>query len=118
MPSPLINRFLSDAKRLKLRFPVAEISKATGFTKSNVSGFLNGKRVPSDAFLKKFYSVYYPDSGITEDMYTAVLEPESDYSKDQLIEALQATIDAQKVTIKHLQEKVELLESKQDRRYA
>ena len=53
-----IDDFYYDVERLGLKFPVAAISKATGYSKGNVSGYLNKKDEPSYNFLKKFYEAY------------------------------------------------------------
>lgn len=58
----IIEKFYEDVDRLGLRFPVAAISEATGFNKSNVSKVLSRKIEPSNAFLKKFYEAY-PEGG-------------------------------------------------------
>jgi hypothetical protein len=42
----LIDKFYKDVTELKLRFPVAAIAKATGFSKGNVSDYLNKKKEP------------------------------------------------------------------------
>ncbi len=53
-------KFLKDVSKLELRFPVAEIARKTGFSKGNVSEYLDGKKEPSENFLKKFYEKFYP----------------------------------------------------------
>lgn len=54
----LINRFYEDVDYLGFRFPVAEISKATGFGKPEISKILNKKKEPSGNFLTTFYEKY------------------------------------------------------------
>ncbi len=49
-----IDRFYSDVEALKLKFPVAVISKATGDDKSNVSKYLKRKLDPPDEFIDRF----------------------------------------------------------------
>lgn len=41
-------------KKVSFKFPVAEISTKTGYSKGSVSEILKGKRSPTDDFLKKF----------------------------------------------------------------
>jgi transcriptional regulator with XRE-family HTH domain len=53
-----IERFYDDVKRLGLKFPGAEISRATGYKKGNVSNYLNRKLEPSAAFLEAFYKAF------------------------------------------------------------
>jgi len=46
--------FKNAVLKLGLRFPVAEISRKTGFAEGNISRFLNDKATVSDKFLEKF----------------------------------------------------------------
>lgn len=109
MASPLLERFYSDVKSLNLRFPVAEITKKTGYPKSNVSEYLSRKKIPSTRFMAKFYECYYPEYGITENMQ--LFEPEEEYlTKDKYIDSLKELIEAQKLTIKSLQARIADLE--------
>jgi hypothetical protein len=39
-----IEKFYADVEALRLKFPVAAIAKATGYTKSNVSEYLSKKK--------------------------------------------------------------------------
>lgn len=41
-----------------MRFPVAEISKVTGYSRGNVSDYLNRKKDPSERFITMFYNWY------------------------------------------------------------
>lgn len=50
--------FSENLKKLELRFPVAELSEKLGYTQSNVSIFIRGKKIPSGKFLEKFYETY------------------------------------------------------------
>jgi hypothetical protein len=50
-----IEQFYKDVDRLGLKFPVGDISKATGEGKGNVSSYLSKKLSPSESFLNKFY---------------------------------------------------------------
>lgn len=45
-------------KALNLRFPVAEIAKATGYGKGNISNYINNKKPVSDNFLKTFIETF------------------------------------------------------------
>lgn len=53
-----ISRFYEDVKKLGLKRPVAAITKATGFSKGNVSTYLSKKAPPSENFIDKFYEVF------------------------------------------------------------
>lgn len=53
-----IDKFYEDVERLQLRFPVAEISKQTGFGKGQVSDYLNRNKEPSGNFLTAFYKSF------------------------------------------------------------
>jgi len=56
------NQILKDAvKSLHLRFPVADIERATKYGKGDISNFLNDKKPVSDAFLKTFSEVFKID---------------------------------------------------------
>lgn len=48
-------------KKLRLRFPVKEISLKTGFNKGSVSSYVNGKIPPSLQFIEKLSEVYNLD---------------------------------------------------------
>jgi transcriptional regulator with XRE-family HTH domain len=50
--------FQNATRKLRLRFPVAEISTKTGYAKGGISDFLNNKKPVSDEFLKKFADAY------------------------------------------------------------
>lgn len=53
-----IEQFYKDVKSLGLKFPVAEITRATGHSKGNVSRYLSKKLEPSEQFLKAFYEQF------------------------------------------------------------
>jgi transcriptional regulator with XRE-family HTH domain len=57
--NPEQQRFLEDVKALGLRFPVKVIASKTGFSKGNVSSYVNGGARPSENFLKKFYECFH-----------------------------------------------------------
>jgi hypothetical protein len=50
-----ISKFYEDVELLGLKFPVADISKATGWSKGNVSQYLKKGGSPSQNFLDAFY---------------------------------------------------------------
>ena len=53
------NKILKEAvKFLQLRFPVAEIERATKESKGNISNFLNDKKPVSDEFLQTFSKAF------------------------------------------------------------
>jgi hypothetical protein len=72
-----IDQFYKDVEKLGLKFPVAAITKGTGYSKGNVSAYLSKKMEPSANFLKKFYEVFskgsknVPSETLTE---TAIIE--------------------------------------------
>lgn len=53
-----IDRFYKDVELLGLKFPVAELERATGESKGNISKYLKKKAEPSEGFLKKFYKSF------------------------------------------------------------
>jgi len=53
-----IDDFYAYLDTLGLKFPVAAISKATGYSKGNVSEYLNRNLTPSQNFLNKFYESF------------------------------------------------------------
>lgn len=53
-----IDQFYKDVEALGLRFPVADISKATRFAKGQVSEYLNKKKEPSENFIRAFYKSF------------------------------------------------------------
>jgi transcriptional regulator with XRE-family HTH domain len=53
-----IEQFYKDVDILNLKYPVAEIARATKESKGNISRILNKKAEPSEAFLKKFYKSF------------------------------------------------------------
>lgn len=53
-----IDQFYKDVEALGLKFPVAAIAGATGFSKGNVSDYLKKRREPSQGFLNKFYEKF------------------------------------------------------------
>jgi transcriptional regulator with XRE-family HTH domain len=56
------NQILINAvKKLQLRFPIAEIQRATGYGKGSISNFLNNKIPVSDAFLQTFSKAFKID---------------------------------------------------------
>ena len=53
------NKILKEAvKSLQLRFPVADIQRATNESKGNISNFLNDKKPVSDEFLQTFSKAF------------------------------------------------------------
>jgi len=94
MKTDINNEILIKAvKRLQLRFPVAEIERATGYGKGSISNFLNSQKPVSDKFLEKFSQSFNID--LREFGYMKGLErvsepiPEhkdSEGLKDKLIE--------------------------------
>jgi len=90
------NEILINAvKSLQLRFPNAEIERATGFKKSAISGYLNNKTPVSDAFLQTFSEAFKIDLkqfGYTNGLERAEIKnpQQNDGSlKDKMIELLE-----------------------------
>jgi len=60
-------------KKVSFKFPVAEISKKTGYSKGSISEILKGNRPPTDEFLKKFsesFDINIPDIKYPEQIET------------------------------------------------
>lgn len=77
-----IDSFYKDVDDLKLKFPVAAISKATGESKGNVSRYLNKRDEPSEAFLKKFYDSF---GIVPREITPTPKNPYNDQSPDYII---------------------------------
>ncbi|MCL1689631.1 hypothetical protein [Elizabethkingia anophelis] len=61
---------------LGLKFPVAEISKRTGHSKSNVSKYINGKLEPSEKFYNDFqknFNIVFESSDTTENSDSSII---------------------------------------------
>lgn len=123
MNNYLINKFLNDVKKLTLKFPASEIAEKTGYSRSNVSYFLNGKRQPSRKFIEKFYEVFYKGEEFNVLDNLSVMEPKELYqsnysklvdSKDELIEAQKELIKALKERIADLEERVSAIEERKN----
>ncbi len=57
-----IEEFYRFVDNLGLRFPNAEISRVTGYSKGNVSSYLNKSNVPSEKFIKAVYAAFKKSS--------------------------------------------------------
>jgi phage repressor protein C with HTH and peptisase S24 domain len=75
-----IQRFYIDVVSLDLRFPIAEISAATGFNKSNVSEYLSKKKIPSEKFLNEFYKKFSSIIVSLEETTNILNEPGEEYT--------------------------------------
>lgn len=53
-----IDRFYKDVQSLDLKFPVADVQRATGYNKGTVSEYLQKKKEPSKKFMEKFYKEF------------------------------------------------------------
>lgn len=69
-----IEQFYEDLAALGLRFPIAEVARATGYSKGNVSEYINKKKPPPEAFLKSFYKGF---KNVPQE--TLLEEPATDY---------------------------------------
>jgi transcriptional regulator with XRE-family HTH domain len=97
MKTDINNEILIKAvKKLQLRFPVAEIERATGYGKGSISNFLNSQKPVSDKFLETFSKAFNID--LREFGYTKGLERVSELIpehkdneglKDKLIQNLE-----------------------------
>jgi transcriptional regulator with XRE-family HTH domain len=74
-----IEDFYRDVQRTGLKFKVAAIAKATGYSKGNVSQYLKGRLEPSEAFMKKFYESFPKSSNDAQTSIAA--EPRISYGK-------------------------------------
>ena len=89
-----IEQFYRDIERLTIKFPVATIAKATGYSHGNVSEYLRRKKEPSEAFLIAFYmwlnkqenalGESETESGSFKDKYISSLEEQNRLLKEQL----------------------------------
>lgn len=71
---PRLAYVLGVIKTANIRFPVAEISRKTKFSKGQVSQILSGNIPVSDSFLQKFNDCFTKVSEATEDEKYAELE--------------------------------------------
>jgi transcriptional regulator with XRE-family HTH domain len=91
-----IEKFYNDVSALRLKFPVADIARATGQSKANVSKYLSKKLEPSESFLNAFYEKFQLNgknvsrektessekSDYWKDKYIALLEKQLEYAQD------------------------------------
>jgi DNA-binding transcriptional regulator GbsR (MarR family) len=106
-----IERFYDYIDSLGLRFPVADLAKATGYSKGNVSEYLKS-RDASDNFMKAVYKAFPKGSEkVLEEMTTYSNIPPfqtkggiSEQDKDRLLQEKDARI-------KELKELVEFLKT-------
>lgn len=102
----LIDQFYKDVEQLGLKFPVAAISKATGYSKGNVSAYLSKKDEPSGNFLKKFYEAF-PKSSTNVPRGT-VIDNLAESNK-VLAEANRTLADAHKIIARNNDELVQIV---------
>lgn len=53
--------FIAEVEKLNLKFPVSDISKSTGYNHSNISEYINSKKLVSEKFFKAFCKAYELD---------------------------------------------------------
>lgn len=84
-----IEEFYKDLEKLGLKFRVASISKATGWSKGNVSQYLSGKLEPSESFLNAFYNAF-PKSvkNVPHETFREQEEPHSRNKEDLIFDEL------------------------------
>lgn len=117
--------FYKHVEALRLKFPVAEISRATGQSKGNVSRYLNGSLEPSQAFLNKFYTAFSKSfngdalTKSTDKLQTATKAPDfqmkpsnGSSDKDATIKSLAVTTQSQQEVISKLTDLVTKLVKK------
>jgi transcriptional regulator with XRE-family HTH domain len=113
------NEILKNAvKSLQLRFPNAEIERATGFKKSAISGYLNNKIPVSDAFLQTFSEAFKID--LKQFGYTKGLErietknpqQNDDSLKDKLIEVLENQLRRLENALDRANEEIDRIKNK------
>lgn len=82
-----IEKFYQYLARLRLKKANATIAKATGYSPGNVSEYLNKKKEPSEAFIKKFYEAF-PEGSLAK--ATGVEDPHTPYGlHEKYIETLE-----------------------------
>lgn len=110
-----IEGFYTDVEALRLKYPVAAISKATGEGKGNVSKYLNRKLEPSESFLNRFYE-HFPKSSknvsreiedITQDRYLKLLEDNDKFFKNLIKTNLGTAEVVQAAILAHLKAMVQ-----------
>jgi len=112
------NEILINAvKKLRLRFPVADIERATGYKKSDISFFLNNKRPVSDAFLRKFSEAFNID--LSEFGFNTTNKPETKNSqqndeslKDKMIEILEHQLRRLENALDRANEEIDRIKNK------
>jgi hypothetical protein len=113
------NQILKDAvKSLHLRFPVAEIERATKYGKGDISNFLNDKKPVSDAFLQTFSESFKID--LKQFGYTKGLErieiknpqQNDDSLKDKLIEVLENQLRRLENALDRANEEIDRIKNK------
>lgn len=114
--------FLAAVARLSLRFPNAEIAKATGMSKGMISKLLNGTTPPSEKFMKLFYQKFpkaLPHETNLTNTENAPL-PDGNYgitdkvSIDRILRVLEiqaSTLASQQQTIQTLANKINPIEA-------
>jgi hypothetical protein len=113
------NQILKDAvKSLHLRFPVAEIERATKYGKGDISNFLNDKKPVSDSFLQTFSEAFKID--LKQFGYTKGLErietknpqQNDDSLKDKLIEVLENQLRRLENALDRANEEIDRIKNK------
>jgi hypothetical protein len=113
------NQILKDAvKSLYLRFPVAEIERATKYGKGDISNFLNDKKPVSDSFLQTFSEAFKID--LKQFGYTKGLErieiknpqQNDDSLKDKLIEVLENQLRRLENALDRANEEIDRIKNK------
>jgi hypothetical protein len=113
------NQILKDAvKSLHLRFPVAEIERATKYGKGDISNFLNDKKPVSDSFLQTFsesFKIDLKQFGYTkglERIETKNPQQNDDSLKDKLIEVLENQLRRLENALDRANEEIDRIKNK------
>jgi hypothetical protein len=105
-----IDQFYKDVDLLGLKFPVADIERATKESKGNISKYLSKGSDPSENFLKKFYKSFGPVLEEKKKSGQVVLTGEIErFIKEAIIEIikLNARVDVLSITLAEVTGKVD-----------
>jgi hypothetical protein len=114
------NEILINAvKKLQLRFPVADIQRATGYEKGSISSFLNNKKPVSDNFLQTFseaFNIDLREFGFTKGLIrlpeTKNPQPNGEGLKDKMIQLLETSLARVEAELNRVLQENERLKNK------
>lgn len=93
-------------EKLRLRFPIAEISRETGYSEGQISRMLKNKIPTSDKFLDKFFESFNLKK---EDFVPIIKDEVNEPSENYVIEKSK---EVNKDYIKHYQKLLELINNR------